>query len=298
MSYNQVPVSSNCCALDLSVTGLRGGHSGDEIHKGLGNAVKIINRLIMRLSKEFDINLSHLDAGNLRNAIPREAFAQIVTEASNREGIEKTVYDYLTIQTAEFGEKEKDIRISVISSEMPDFVMDKESQKMLTEAIECCPHGVIAWSNDMSDLVETSTNLASAKIAENNSVIIVTTQRSSVEAAKREAAAKVVRCLHKAKADIKHSDGYPGWKPDITSEILGITRDSYKKLFGREPQVRAIHAGLECGLIHETFKGIDMISFGPTIRGAHTPDEKIEIASTQMFWTLLTEVILNMPTSE
>jgi len=298
MSYNQVPVSSNCCALDLSVTGLRGGHSGDEIHKGHGNAVKIINRLIMKLGKEFDINLSHLDAGNLRNAIPREAFARIVTEASNREGIEKAVYEFLNIQTAEFGEKEKDIRISVTSSEMPDFVMDKESQTKLTEALECCPHGVIAWSNDMSDLVETSTNLASAKIAENNSVIIVTTQRSSVEAAKRETAAKVVRCLHKTKADIKHSDGYPGWKPDMTSEILGITRDSYKKLFGREPQVRAIHAGLECGLIHETFKGIDMISFGPTIRGAHTPEEKIEIASTQMFWTLLTEVILNMPTSE
>jgi dipeptidase D len=298
MYYRQIPVRSNCCALELSVTGLRGGHSGDEIHKGLGNAVKIMNSLIMRLSGEFEINLSHLNAGNLRNAIAREAFAIIVTDTKNIEAIGKSVNDFLRIQADKFSEKEKEIRISVASAEMPEFTMDMESQTMLVNALECCPHGVISWSKEMSDLVETSTNLASAKTSDNNSVTIITTQRSSVEAAKHEAASKVVRCLHKAKAEIKHSDGYPGWKPDLSSEILGITKDSYKKLFGREPLVRAIHAGLECGLIHETFKGIDMISFGPTIRGAHTPEEKIDIASTHLFWTLLTDVIRRMPSIE
>jgi dipeptidase D len=150
----------------------------------------------------------------------------------------------------------------------------------------------------MDDLVETSTNLASAKFSDNNTIVIVTTQRSSVESEKRETAANVVKCLHKANAEIKRSDGYPGWKPDLTSEILAITRDSYKKRFGKDPMVRAIHAGLECGLIYEKVKGIDMISFGPTIRGAHTPEEKIDIKSTQMFWDLLTDVVKNIPASE
>ncbi len=295
VNYKQVPVRSNCCALELSVTGLRGGHSGDEIHKGLGNAVKIMNSLLMSLSKSYEINLSHLDAGNLRNAIPREAFALIVADISDREEIVKSVNEFFNFQSDEFGETEKELKISVSEADMPDYTMDADSQAKLTDALDCCPHGVIAWSKDMSDLVETSTNLASVKFAENNSIIIVTTQRSSVEAAKRETAAKVVRCLHRARADIKHSDGYPGWKPDMSSEILRITRDSYKNLFGKEPVVRAIHAGLECGLIHETFKGIDMISFGPTIRGAHTPEEKIDVASTQLFWTLLTDVIRSMP---
>jgi dipeptidase D len=173
--------------------------------------------------------------------------------------------------------------------------MDRDSQNKMTEAIECCPHGLIAWSKDMENLVETSTNLASAKFSENNTVVIVTTQRSSIESAKRETAANVVKCLKKANADIKHSDGYPGWKPDLSSEILNITRNSYKNLFGNEPMIRAIHAGLECGLIYENVKGIDMISFGPTIRGAHTPEEKIDISSTLMFWDLLTDVIRKMP---
>lgn len=298
VNYKQVPVRSNCCAFELSVTGLRGGHSGDEIHKGLGNAVKIMNSLLMRLSKSFEVNLSHLDAGNLRNAIPREAFALIVTDVSKREEFVRSVKDFYEIQSGEFGETEKELKISANEAAMPEFTMDADSQAKLIDALDCCPHGVIAWSKDMSDLVETSTNLASVKFAENNSIIIVTTQRSSVEAAKRETAAKVVRCLHRAKADIKHSDGYPGWKPDMSSEILSITRDSYMHLFGKDPVVRAIHAGLECGLIHETFKGIDMISFGPTIRGAHTPEEKIEIASTQLFWTLLTDVIRRMPVKD
>ncbi len=295
VNYKQVPVRSNSLAYELSVTGLRGGHSGDEIHKGLGNAVKMMNRLIMSLSKAFEISLSHLDAGNLRNAIPREAFAIIVTDVSNRERIVKSVADFFKIQSDEFGEIEKELKISVAEAELPEYTIDADSLAKLTDAIDCCPHGVIAWSKDISDLVETSTNLASVKFAENNSIIIVTTQRSSVEAAKRETAARVVRCLHRARADINHSDGYPGWKPDMSSEILSITRDSYKNLFGKEPIVKAIHAGLECGLIYETFKGIDMISFGPTIRGAHTPEEKIEIASTQKFWTLLTDVICRMP---
>ena len=296
--YKSVPVGNNTCALELSVTGLRGGHSGDEIHKGYGNAAKIVNRLIISLSEQFKISLSHLNAGNLRNAIPREAFATIITDASVSESVKKYIALFSNTLLKEFSDLEKDLKISVNNAEMPEFTLDKDIQKKLTDVIECCPHGVIAWSKDMEDLVETSTNLASVKFSENNTIVIVTTQRSSVDSAKRETAANVVKCLHKANADIKHSDGYPGWKPDMSSKILRITRNSYKNLFGKEPMIKAIHAGLECGLIYENVKGIDMISFGPTIRGAHTPEEKIDINSTHLFWNLLIDVIKKMPSAE
>ena len=295
LHYNRVPVQSNSYAFEISVTGLRGGHSGDEIHKSLGNSVKIINQLLTILENEHGVSLASLDAGNLRNAIPREAFATIVSDLTKREGIEKTVSDFQKSQSEYFSETEKDIKISITNSELPEFTIDKDAQLRLNTALECCPHGVIAWSKEMEDLVETSTNLASAKFAENNSIIIVTTHRSSVASAKHRIAEEVERCFIDSKAEIKHSDGYPGWEPDLNSEILAITRNAYISLFGSVPQVKAIHAGLECGLIYENFKGIDMISFGPTIRGAHTPEEKIEIASTQMFWTLLKKVICSIP---
>jgi dipeptidase D len=173
--------------------------------------------------------------------------------------------------------------------------MDKESQNRFLNSLTCCPHGVIAWSKEMDDLVETSTNLASAKFSDNNTIKIITTQRSSVESAKHDVAAMVESCLRLAGAEVVYSDGYPGWKPNLTSEILNITRRSYLRLFRKEPLVRAIHAGLECGLIYEKNKGIDMISFGPTIRGAHTPEEMIEIKTTLMFWDLLVDVVTSIP---
>jgi dipeptidase D len=173
--------------------------------------------------------------------------------------------------------------------------MDKESQDKLLSSLTCCPHGAIAWSKEMDDLVETSTNLASVKFTGNNTIQIVTTQRSSIESSKHDVAAMVETCLKLAGAEVVHSDGYPGWRPSMASEILKITLNSYKRLFGKDPYIRAIHAGLECGLIFEKFKGIDMISFGPTIRGAHTPEEKIEIKTAQMFWDLLIDVIGNIP---
>ena len=190
---------------------------------------------------------------------------------------------------------EKDLRISTRETDVPEYVMDKEDQKKFLNALTCCPHGVIAWSQEMEDLVETSTNLASAKFSSNNTISIITTQRSSVESAKNNASAIVESCLHLAGAEVIHSDGYPGWKPNLTSEILKITLKSYIDLFGKEPLVRAIHAGLECGLVYEKIKGIDMISFGPTIKGAHTPEEMIEIRTVQMFWDLLIDVIHNIP---
>ena len=294
MIYKPEPVAKGMAALEISLTGLRGGHSGDEIHKGFGNSVKIMNRLLWNLSNQFQISLSKFDGGNLRNAIPREAFATIVVKKSSVNLILKWIESFCSTILEEFRDLEKDLKISTKKSELPLTVMDKESQNRLLASLTCCPHGAIAWSKEMDDLVETSTNLASVKF-EDRTIKIVTTQRSSIESSKHDVGAMVETCLKLAGAEVIHSQGYPGWRPNMTSEILKITLNSYKKLFGKMPNVRAIHAGLECGLIYEKFKGIDMISFGPTIRGAHTPEEKIEIKTAQMFWDLLLDVISNIP---
>jgi dipeptidase D len=298
MNYLPEPVPGNSFALEISVTGLHGGHSGDEIHKGYGNAVKIMNRILWNISAKFNISIAWFDGGNLRNAIPREAFATFVTDQSDSESIKTCINDFCSTIRNEFGDLEKDLKISFRKTGLPSFVMDEESQKKFLNALTCCPHGVIAWSKEMEDLVETSTNLASAKFSDKNSIRIITTQRSSVESAKNYAGAIVESCLKLAGAQVVHSDGYPGWKPNLTSEILQITRGSYVALFGKEPAVKAIHAGLECGLIYEKMNGIDMISFGPTIKGAHTPEEKIEIKTVQMFWDLLIDVVNNMPDNQ
>jgi dipeptidase D len=295
MRYKAVPVKDNSCPLNISVTGLHGGHSGDEIHKGYGNSVKILNRILLNLSARFDISLADFDGGNLRNAIPREAFATIVIEKKDFDDVVKQVNSLFSTLTDEFGPLEKDLMISVREADLPVFVMDAGDQVKFLNALACCPHGVIAWSKEMDDLVETSTNLASAKFDDNHTITIITTQRSSVESAKHDAAAMVKACLKLAGAEVEQSGGYPGWKPNLRSEILTLSRQSYLKLFRKEPSVRAIHAGLECGLIFQKYKGIDMISFGPTIRGAHTPEEMIETKTVLMFWDLLVDIVTNMP---
>jgi dipeptidase D len=298
MTYRTAQAPADSLAIAISITGLHGGHSGDEIHKGYGNAVKIMNRLLWNLSNKYNIALAWFNGGNLRNAIPREAFSTVVLNNKDLESVKSWIDEFYKTLINEFGDLEKDVKISVSIADLPKVAMDAESQKKFLNALTCCPHGVIAWSKDMDDLVETSTNLASAKFEDKNIIKIITTQRSSVESSKHEAGAVVESCLRLAGAEVTHSDGYPGWKPNLTSEILKITRESYYSLFGKEPSVRAIHAGLECGLVYEKIKGIDMISFGPTIRGAHTPEEKIEIKTAQMFWDLLIDVIGKMPEKE
>ncbi len=295
MSFRREPLPPGSAAIEISVTGLHGGHSGDEIHKGYGNSVKIMTRILRDLDERYGILLSNLDGGNLRNAIPREAFATIVAEKSLSDSIISRIKELNDIIRTEFGDLEIDLIINSVECSLPSFVTDRETLASLSDLLTCCPHGVIAWSKDMEDLVETSTNLASVKFHDGDKIKIVTTQRSSVDSSKKETAALVGYCMKKAGAEVFHSEGYPGWTPDMNSEILKITRQSYRKLFGKEAAVKAIHAGLECGLIYEKFRGIDMISFGPTIRGAHTPEEKIEIITATMFWDLLIDVINNIP---
>ncbi len=292
-NYTSEKAAGDESSYKISVTGLHGGHSGDEIHNGYANSVKVITKVINELDRRFNINLSNIDAGNLRNAIPREAFAIVYTKVSISElnaginNLEKELRE-------EFISTEPNLSISIESFDGSGTVIERSVQKNLLKALDLCPHGVIAWSASMKDLVETSTNLASVKM-DNKIIKVVTSQRSSNERSKHDLASRISRIFSDVNAVVSHSDGYPGWDPDTDSEILKITAESYRSMFKTEPLIRAIHAGLECGLILEKYPDLDMISFGPTIKGAHTPEEKIDINTTQKFWNLLLSVIQNIP---
>lgn len=295
MTYAPAKMPEGMAAMKLSLTGLSGGHSGDEIHKGLANSIKQMARFLGNLSLKQEFLLAQFNGGNLRNGIPREAFAIIAVNPAYRQGITAEVADFLKNIKDEFGSLEPGISFEASPDNYEGTVMTRNDSTRLINMLDACPHGVIAWSKDMDNLVETSTNLAIVKFINPGTIEIVTTQRSSVESEKLNASGMVKACMKLAGAEVVQSEGYPGWKPNINSEILNITKQSYQRLFGKEAKVRAIHAGLECGLFYEKFPGIDMISFGPTIKGAHTPEERIDIETTSMFWSLLLDVLKNIP---
>ncbi len=294
LPYDKEEVPKGYSAHKIMVSGLKGGHSGDDIQKGLGNANKMLNRFLWESREELEIKVSVFDGGNLRNAIAREAFAIVLVPKSKSPDLTEFVQNYREIFRSEFHVTEPNLDFSVAEADMPEFIVDDESTDELLNALYACPHGVIAWSQDIENFVETSTNLAAVKMEEDE-ILITTSQRSSVESAKIDVCNMVASVFHLAGARIKHSDGYPGWKPDPDSKIVAITESSYKKLFNTDPEVLAIHAGLECGLIGDKYPGMDMVSFGPTIKGAHSPEERIEIESVQKFWDLTIDVLKNIP---
>lgn len=277
----------------ISVKGLKGGHSGDDINKGLGCANKLLNRILWEADKEMDMRLSCFNGGNLRNAIAREAYADVVIMEQESEDLKKLVEKFGEELRYEFRSTEPNLQIRIEKVAKPAFVVDILSQDNLLNVLYACPHGVLAMSREIPGFVETSTNLASVKTEETH-FFITTSQRSSVESAKEAAASKVESCFLLAGADVEHSDGYPGWAPNTDSHVLKVAVESYKKLFGKEPVVRAIHAGLECGLIGEKYKDMDMISFGPTLRGVHSPEERLEIATVELFWRHTLEILKNI----
>jgi len=294
--YDEEKVPENHVAFKLSVTGLNGGHSGDEIDKGLGNSLKIMNRFLWNAGNEFDLRIGEFDGGKARNAIPREAFAHVTVHADEKAEFIELFNDFMPAIKAELANTEAKLELAIEEADLPNFVIDEDAQFALLNSLYACPHGVYAMSIDLEGLVETSTNLASIKFIEDNKIYITTSQRSSVETAKYDIASKVESVFRLAGAEVKHGDGYPGWKPNTNSEIMKITEESYERLFGTKPIVRAIHAGLECGLFLEKYPYLDMISFGPTIKGAHTPEERINIETNVKFWDLLIDVLKNIPT--
>jgi dipeptidase D len=294
MNYSRVAVNYDFTGYQIKVSGLLGGHSGDDINKGRGNAVKILNRLLWNTSHQFEVRLSEINGGNLRNAIAREAFANIIVPSRFNNDFILYVKKFNTILKEEYKIAEPGLLISYNPIELPSFLIDLSTQDRLLNAMYACPHGVIAMSADVPNFVQTSTNLASIKMNEKY-IEIGTSQRSSSEHSKADVVSMVESVFKLAGAKITHDDGYPGWTPDPKSPILDITRKAYIKLFSQEPKVLAIHAGLECGLIGEQYPGIDMISYGPTIKGAHSPDERLQIDTVQRFWDLTLEILKNIP---
>ncbi len=239
-------------AYTINVSGLKGGHSGDDINKGLGNSNKILNRILWNAAKECGIRIAEIDGGNLRNAIPREANAKIVVPTAK---VDSFIYIYNTISSNiknELLSVETNLNIEIKETSIPEVLIDETTQQHLLDSLYVCPHGVIAMCADMPGLVETSTNLASIKKV-GNEILVTTSQRSSIESAKDDIVDMVDTVFRMAGAATSHGDGYPGWKPNIHSTIMKITKDAYQRLFNEEPLVLAIHAGLECGLIGSQF---------------------------------------------
>lgn len=278
----------------ISVNGLKGGHSGDDIYKGRGNANKILNRILWDCSNQFQLRLSKFDGGKLRNAIARESYAIVCIPERFQESMEEYLVGFKKNIKNELYITDPGVNIEFSATKLPGFLIDNTTQKNLLNALYACPHGVFAMSQDIPGFVETSTNLAAVKTRE-NSFHITTSQRSSVESAKINIRNMVAATFRLIGAKITHSDGYPGWTPNPDSEIVKITEDLYKHLFNETPKVLAVHAGLECGLIGDKYPEMDMISYGPTIKGAHSPDEKIDIHTVEKFWDLTLEVLKKIP---
>ncbi len=292
--YEQVEVPAYYVPYRISVTGLKGGHSGLDINYGRGNANKIINELMMQASEKFDLRMAGIDGGSLRNAIPREAFAVVVVPESNKDQFKEFVAAYEEKAQVEFSEADPGLIIDVKTTKMPDHIIDKTSQDNIFKAIEECPNGVIAMSKDMPGVVETSTNLAVVK-STGEVVEMATLQRSSVDAAKDNLAQEVFDNFKKYGGQPEYSGDYPGWKPNVDSPILHEMKEIYEKLYQKVPDVKVIHAGLECGILGAKYPNWDMISFGPTIRNPHSPDEMVNIDTVGKFWSFLVSTMEHIP---
>ena len=289
--YETKTVPLHYVAFKISVTGLLGGHSGDDIEKGRGNAIKILNRFLYQLDRSCEYLIGQFSGGNLRNAIPREANVILVIPQDKKEHLAIEINHFRVDMENELLGKEPKFKLVLESTDLPDSVMTRESQTKFVNLLYALPHGVHSMSARMPGLVESSTNLASVKFKEESIVEIVTSQRSDQESGKQDIYQMVESAFLLSGVSVKHGEGYCGWTPNPSSTTLDIARKCYEGLFGIKPVVRSIHAGLECGLFLEKFPDLDMISFGPTLRGVHSPDEKIEIESVEKFWKFLTKLL-------
>ncbi len=277
-------------AYEILVTGLKGGHSGLDINQGRANGIKILARTLNQLNN-IDYRIAKIDGGSLRNAIPREAETILLVNEKNITEIEKIISGFEKKVSDEFKTSDNGLKINFRNSnnKYAKVFTRKFSDKIINTLL-ALPHGVIMMSSDIPDLVETSNNVATIKI-DRDKIIIGTSQRSSVESAKKYIAESVQSLFKLAGAEIDETDGYPGWKPNLDSKVLKISKNVFKNIFKKEAEIKAIHAGLECGILEGKNPGLDMISFGPTIMGAHSPDEKVNIETVEKFYSLLKGIL-------
>jgi len=280
-------------SIRLSVSGLLGGHSGDDINKGRANANQILVWFLARIWPQTELQLASINGGNLRNAIAREAEAVIAVPMAYKEQIRIEWNHFVAQMEGVFGEVEKDMRLDLETCDMPDSFIPAEKAYRLIMALCECPHGMIAMSNDMPGLVETSTNLASIKMRDGY-IEVNTSQRSSKEASKHHLKWAVEQALSLACDEVTHGDGYPGWAPNPNSPLLTVVKKAYIDLFKTEPKVLAIHAGLECGLFLEKYPYLDMVSIGPQMYGVHSPQERLSIPSTERCYRWLCQTLSSL----
>ncbi len=278
----------------VAVKGLTGGHSGDDINKNRANANKLLDRFLVQLMEKYDLRLCEIDGGNLHNAIPREAHAVCAVPMKDKESVRVDLNVYLSEVENEFAVTEPNLVMELESESPRAEVMEQEAMKKFLLSLYAVHNGMYAMSQDIPGLVETSSNLASVK-QRDGKIVVVTSQRSSILSSRKDMSQMVAAAFLLGGAEVTTGDGYPGWKPNPNSEVLQIAVESYKRLFATEPKIKAIHAGLECGLFLEKYPSLDMVSFGPTLRGVHSPDERMLIPTVDKFWRHLLDVLAHIP---
>lgn len=293
-SYAEESTPNGYEGAKLRVRGLNGGHSGMDIHKGLGNANKLMNRILSELNEVGGVRISTIDGGSLRNAIPRESFAELAIESNAKSAIESRLNELVAEIAAEYKTTDPKLEIAIEIVDAPASVMTLEAQNGLINAVFAIHSGIFRMSPDIADLVQTSNNLARVQVGGGNLQILCLT-RSSVDSEKMELARSVRAAMQLCGAEVEFSGSYPGWTPDPDSAILKTMKSLYIEMYNEDPHVLACHAGLECGLLGERYPGMEMISFGPNIRGAHSPDEKVQVSSVQKFWGFLLETLKRTP---
>ena len=285
--YNRTFAPKDFHYLKISVLNGQGGHSGGDIHLGRANANKLLCRFLFDVSRNHEVVLSEIDGGNLRNAIPRAAHAVVGVHASKKDDIAAMFNRYVADVKDEYADIEPTLELKLETVDMPDFCVDSETSTAVIRAIYSAPHGVVSMSRDLEGLVETSTNLASVKMGADSTIVVTTSQRSSVDSRKWDIANQVEAHFLLAGATVTHGEGYPGWKPNMNSPIMKIASDAYRDLYRVTPAIKAIHAGLECGLFLEKYPHLDMVSFGPTLRDVHSPSERMHIPAVERFYEQL-----------
>ncbi|TXD48721.1 aminoacyl-histidine dipeptidase [Polaribacter sp. IC073] len=293
-NYKEEPVSENSLGYSISVQGLNGGHSGMDIIKGLGNANKIMNRLLFDGFTNFGLRVSEINGGSLRNAIPRESVALVSIDAVSKEAFLFETNLLINTIKEELSTLESNLNIVLTETSLPEKVMELGVQEGLVKSVYAALNGVYRMSPDIEDLVETSNNIARI-IVKDGAIKIGCLTRSSSETNKIDLANSLKAAFELSGFDVELSGEYPGWQPNVNSEILDVVANLYENLHGEKAQVAACHAGLECGILGQNYTEMDMVSFGPTIRGAHSPDERAGIISTQKFWKFLIEILKNIP---
>lgn len=293
-NYNIEETPDGSVGYTITVKGLNGGHSGMDIHKGLGNANKIMNRLFFDSFENFGLQISEINGGSLRNAIPRESVAKVIVAEMYNDVFLFEMQETIADIKAEFQTTEPNLTIEITPSELPNTVMDLGVQEGLLRGLYAAHNGVYRMSADMEDLVETSNNVARV-IVKDGHILIQCLTRSSVETSKFDLANGLRSAFELFGCEVDFAGSYPGWTPNVNSPILGVLVSIYERQNQEKPKVVACHAGLECGILGTNYPDMDMISFGPTIHGAHSPDERASISSSQKFWKFLLEILENIP---